>query len=58
MKSFGINIIGWVPEWSKGADCKSAGDAYGGSNPPPSTTLIINQDDICICIMVPHMKIL
>ena len=28
---------GGVPEWPKGADCKSAGGAYGGSNPPPST---------------------
>jgi hypothetical protein len=28
---------GGVPERSKGADCKSAGDAFGGSNPPPST---------------------
>ena len=30
-------LFGGVPEWSKGADCKSAGGAYGGSNPPPST---------------------
>ncbi len=29
---------GGVPEWSKGADCKSAGKAFGGSNPPPTTT--------------------
>ena len=28
---------GWVPEWPKGADCKSVSDAFGGSNPPPST---------------------
>ena len=28
---------GGVPEWSKGADCKSVGYAYGGSNPPPPT---------------------
>ena len=28
---------GEVPEWSKGADCKSAGEAFGGSNPPLST---------------------
>ena len=28
---------GEVPEWPKGADCKSAGDAFGGSNPPLST---------------------
>ena len=26
---------GGVPEWPKGADCKSVGAAYGGSNPPP-----------------------
>jgi hypothetical protein len=28
---------GGVPEWPKGADCKSVGSAFGGSNPPPST---------------------
>ncbi len=28
---------GGVPEWPKGTDCKSAGDAYGGSNPPAPT---------------------
>ena len=27
-----------MPEWLKGADCKSAGYAYVGSNPTPSTT--------------------
>ncbi len=27
---------GGVPKWPKGADCKSAGNAFGGSNPPPS----------------------
>ena len=27
---------GWIPEWPKGADCKSVGTAFGGSNPPPS----------------------
>src|SRR5680860_466871 len=31
---------GGVPEWPKGADCKSVGVAYGGSNPPPPTTHI------------------
>ena len=29
---------GEVPEWPKGADCKSAGYAYVGSNPTPSTS--------------------
>src|SRR3954469_13002455 len=28
---------GSVPEWPKGADCKSAGTAFGGSNPPRPT---------------------
>ncbi len=31
--------IGGVPERPKGSDCKSAGSAFGGSNPPPSTIL-------------------
>ncbi len=26
---------GRIPEWPKGTDCKSAGNAFGGSNPPP-----------------------
>src|SRR3989344_461176 len=25
--------VGQVPEWPNGADCKSAGSAFGGSNP-------------------------
>jgi hypothetical protein len=33
-----VAILGEVPEWLKGADCKSAGFAFGGSNPPLSTT--------------------
>ena len=31
-----IGSYGWVPEWPKGADCKSVSNAFGGSNPPPS----------------------
>ena len=31
---------GGVPKRSKGADCKSAGNAFGGSNPPPSTNAV------------------
>ena len=37
--SFDIHT-GGVPERPKGADCKSAGEAYGGSNPPPSTMIL------------------
>ena len=35
---------GGVPERSKGADCKSAGEAYGGSNPPPSTITLLRWE--------------
>ena len=31
---------GGVPEWLKGADCKSAVFDFGGSNPPLSTNFI------------------
>ena len=37
---FYLNYIfldyGWIPEWPKGTDCKSAAICFGGSNPPPS----------------------
>ena len=36
----GIVVVvgfGRVPEWPKGTDCKSAGFAFGGSNPPSPT---------------------
>ena len=28
---------GGIPEWPKGADCKSVGNAFEGSNPSPTT---------------------
>lgn len=30
-------VNGWIPEWPKGADCKSVGTAFEGSNPSPTT---------------------
>ena len=33
-------VLGWIPEWPKGADCKSVGNAFEGSNPSPSTILL------------------
>ena len=44
-----VILKGGVPEWSKGTDCKSVGEAFGGSNPPPTTTLGIkvNVGDFC-----------
>ena len=35
--AFKTKAVGWLPEWPNGADCKSAGDAFGGSNPSPPT---------------------
>ena len=31
------SILGGVPEWPKGADCKSVVYDFDGSNPSPST---------------------
>ena len=33
-----VGSFGWIPEWPKGADCKSVAERFGGSNPPPSTS--------------------
>ena len=43
---WGTSEYGGVPEWPKGTDCKSAGYAYGGSNPPAPTRkalIVLNQ---------------
>jgi hypothetical protein len=37
VNKWGEGKQGEVPEWPKGADCKSAGDAFEGSNPSLST---------------------
>ena len=45
---------GRVPEWPKGADCKSASSAFGGSNPPPSTTQRksnLNRVTLSLCMV-------
>ena len=33
-------FYGWIPEWPKGTDCKSAGNAFEGSNPSPPILFI------------------
>ena len=35
-----LEVFGWVPEWPKGADCKSVGSAFEGSNPSPSISTL------------------
>ena len=37
-----IGFYGWIPEWPKGTDCKSAATCFGGSNPPLPILLITN----------------
>ena len=39
---------GKIPEWPKGADCKSVGTAFGGSNPPLPT----KKSSIVIAILL------
>ena len=36
-----VNLIlyGWIPEWPKGTDCKSAATCFDGSNPSLPITL-------------------
>ena len=34
---------GRIPEWPKGTDCKSAGNAFGGSNPPSPIKMFIDK---------------
>ena len=34
---------GWIPEWPKGTDCKSAANCFGGSNPPPSIFYLLSR---------------
>ena len=34
---------GWIPEWPKGADCKSVGNAFEGSNPSPSIRILLRK---------------
>ena len=35
-----LKNTGGVPERPKGTDCKSVGEAFGGSNPPPTTLFL------------------
>ena len=35
-----LRVQGGLPEWPKGADCKSAAECFGGSNPSPATVSV------------------
>ena len=41
-------VFGGIPEWPKGTDCKSAGDAFSGSNPLSPTLILYNTYKITI----------
>ena len=45
---------GGIPEWPKGADCKSVAFRFGGSNPPSSTTW--PQSSLCGHVFYPQDK--
>ncbi len=52
---WGTSEYGGVPEWPKGTDCKSAGYAYGGSNPPaPTKTALISSKSGLFCNFSGH----
>ena len=38
-----MRYFGWIPEWPKGTDCKSAGTAFGGSNPPSPIKMQVDK---------------
>ena len=48
----GIIINGRIPEWPKGADCKSVAFRFGGPNPPaPTTSVTLDPSSPVVCSM-------
>ena len=45
-------LCGGIPERPMGTDCKSAGNAFGGSNPPPPT-----RKDDCFAIVFFYRRV-
>ena len=45
---------GWIPEWPKGTDCKSAASCFGGSNPPPSSAIWKQENILKMFIVKPR----
>ena len=49
---------GRIPKRSTGADCKSAGFAFTGSNPVPTTTFLLLQGKVLITLHIqPVLKV-
>src|SRR6266542_271347 len=49
-------LSGGVPERPKGAVCKTAGSAYGGSNPPAPTRLAGSREDRALTVGTPASR--
>ena len=48
-------LIGEVPKWPTGPDCKSGGSAFAGSNPALTTTLVEFLLESLLAQVVEHM---
>ena len=52
-----LKNYGWVPEWPKGADCKSVASCFGGSNPPPSIADLKSENaDVAQFFKIDHVN--
>ena len=46
-----MSNTGQVPKWLKGTDCKSVGDAFGGSNPSLPTLETLSNEGVLEFLM-------
>jgi hypothetical protein len=53
----GETEYGGVPEWPKGADCKSVAIRFGGSNPPSSTKNVSPDGGAFLFLQLHRMEI-
>ena len=52
------SILGWIPEWPKGADCKSVSNAFEGSNPSPSIKRFRHLSESFFCYIIKRQPLL
>ena len=55
MKNF---INGSVPEWPKGADCKSVVCDFGGPNPPAPTKILVRKNEDFFCFLLQNIPVI
>ena len=51
------SMNGRIPEWPKGTDCKSAANCFGGSNPPPPSSVLMRSVEIVLARMSTFLTI-